>query len=137
MVLCTTLERKDWRNKECEVSRCSTYLKNFIMHSFMKHNHVLTCHHLLSQANWGTNKPNNLIMLRENFHRWIHSVFDAQTPIQQQRSLLELNKRVMSPDVYWALSNTLKQYEGLIELNCYEPWCIDEDKFIKRFYNTY
>lgn len=62
----------------------------------------------------------------------MHTIFQDDTPIQRQRRLLEADKSSMLPDVYLALSNTLKRFEWLIELEVYEPDCFNADKFFTR-----
>ena len=38
----------------------------------------------------------------------------------------------MIPEVYQAINETLKRFEGLIEYQSYEPDCINIDKFMKQ-----
>lgn len=38
----------------------------------------------------------------------------------------------MKPEVYKAISETLRRFEGIIEYQSYEEDCIDPDKFIRR-----
>lgn len=95
-------------------------------------NKIVTSHHKLPQSyGWYWN-PNNLVLLRDSVHRWIHSVFQDDTPIQRIRRLIEVDKTVMRPDVYQAINETLKRFEGLIEYQSYEPDCINIDKFMKQ-----
>lgn len=99
--------------------------------------HIKTCHHVLSVDFGWLSRPNNLVHLREKLHQWIHSVFDSKTPIQQMRAILELDKPVMNPEVYRTISNTLKRFEWIIEVEVYEPDCIDADRFIHRLNNPH
>lgn len=93
---------------------------------------IMTQHHILPESFWWLSKPNNLVMLRESIHRWIHSVFQDDTPIQRIRRLIETDKRVMRPDVYHTINNTLKQFEWLLEYKSYEQDCFNIDSFMIR-----
>lgn len=95
-------------------------------------NKVVTQHHKLPQSFWGYGKPNNLILLRDSVHRWIHSVFQDDTPIQRIRRLIETDKTVMRPDVYQAINETLRRFEWIIEYESYEPDCFSIDTFMQR-----
>lgn len=70
--------------------------------------------------------------LKENYHRALHTIYQDDTPIQRIRRTLEADKTAMRPDIYLALSNTLKRFEWLIELEVYEPDCFNADKFFTR-----
>jgi hypothetical protein len=70
-------------------------------------------------------------MLRENVHQSLHTVFQNATPIQRIRRTLEMDKTVLHPDIYTAISRTLQRFEGQMEVLSYEKACIDEDKFIQ------
>ncbi len=95
-------------------------------------NKIYTTHHLLPQDFWWNWRPNNLVLLRDSVHKWLHSVFSSDTPIQRIRRLIETDKTVMKPEVYKAISETLRRFEGIIEYQSYEEDCIDPDKFIRR-----
>jgi hypothetical protein len=73
--------------------------------------HILSLHHKLPQSYGGNLQPNNTIMLRQTAHRAIHTLFSDDTPIQRLRRALEVDKTVMRPDIYLAISNTLKRFE--------------------------
>lgn len=100
----------------------------------MKHNNVITVHHILPHAWWGNLEKNNAMKLAENVHRAVHTVFQDDTPIQRQRRLLEWDKTALLPEVYLVLSNTLQRFEWIMEMWCYEPNCYNPDKFYKRLY---
>lgn len=95
-------------------------------------NKIYTSHHLLTQDFGGLSRPNNLVLLRDSVHKWIHSVFSSDTPIQRIRRLIETDKTVMKPEVYQAINETLRKFEWIIEYSVYEEDCIDPDKFIRR-----
>ena len=98
----------------------------------MKYHHPMTIHHRIPSS-WGGNlRPNNAMNLKENYHRALHTIYQDDTPIQRIRRTLEADKSVMRPDIYLALSNTLKRFEWLIELEVYEPDCFNADKFFTR-----
>jgi hypothetical protein len=92
----------------------------------------LTRHHLLPDCWGGTWHPNNIVNLREDIHRSFHQIFQADTPIQQLRRNLEVNKKTMRPEVYLAISDTLKRFEGIMEVEVYEPKSIYPDMFLQR-----
>lgn len=98
----------------------------------MKHNQPITVHHKLPESFGGNLRPNNTISLRQNIHRSLHTIFENDTPIQRIRRLIEVDKTVMRPEVYQAINETLKRFEGLIEYQSYEPDCINIDKFMKQ-----
>ena len=77
----------------------------------MKYHHPMTVHHKIPESFGGNLRPNNTVNLKENVHRALHTIFQDDTPIQRQRRLLEADKSSMLPDVYLALSNTLKRFE--------------------------
>ena len=95
-------------------------------------NRVMTSHHILPVVYWWYWKPNNLVLLRDSVHKWLHSVFQDNTPIQRIRRLIETDKTVMRPDVYQAINKTLRRFEGLVEYQSYEPDCFSIDTFMKR-----
>lgn len=71
----------------------------------------ITIHHRLPES-WGGNlRPNNAMPLREKLHQALHTVYSNDTPIQRIRRSLEADKPVLRPDIYRALSNTLKRFE--------------------------
>lgn len=98
----------------------------------MKYHQPLTVHHKLPQS-WGWNlQRNNTVILKENVHRALHTLFQDDTPIQRIRRALEADKTVLQPEIYLALSNTLKRFEWVIELDIYEPNCFNRDQFVRR-----
>ena len=98
----------------------------------MKYSQPITIHHKLPESFGWNLRPNNTINLRENIHRSLHTIFQNDTPIQRLRRLLEVDKTVMRPEVYLALSDTLKKFEWIIEYQSYESDCINVDKFMKQ-----
>lgn len=92
----------------------------------------ITIHHRLPESWWGNLQPNNALHLRQNVHRALHIVFENATPIQRIRRSLEADKPVLSPDIYLALSNTLKRFEWIQEIESYDPKCFNSDKFIRQ-----
>ena len=98
----------------------------------MKYHQPLTRHHKLPES-WGWYlKPNNTALLKENVHRAVHTIFQDDTPIQRLRRAIEADKTVLQPDVYREISNILKRFEGLIEVDTYEIDCFNRDKFMRR-----
>lgn len=106
--------------------------KLIIYYHNMKTFQPITVHHKLPESFWGNLRPNNTVQLKQNIHRALHTIFQDDTPIQRIRRSLEVDKTVLQPDVYLAISDTLKRFEGLIEVDTYEIDCINRDKFIKR-----
>jgi len=98
----------------------------------MKYNQPITIHHKLPESYGWNLRPNNTIQLKQNVHRALHTLFADDTPIQRIRRSLEVDKTVLRPDIYLALSNTLKRFEWLIELESYEPDCFNADKFYRK-----
>lgn len=98
----------------------------------MKNIQRITSHHLLPRSWWWNLQPNNVAHLKENVHRAVHTLFSDATPIQRLRTALEVDKTVLQPDVYQEISNILKRFEGLIEVDTYEIKCFNRDKFMRR-----
>ena len=93
--------------------------------------HPITKHHILCES-WGWYlRPNNVLLLRENVHRAVHTLFSDNTPIQRLRTSLEADKTVMIPEVYKVISDTLRRFERR-EIEIYEPDCFNADKFLTR-----
>lgn len=98
----------------------------------MKKLYPITIHHRVPES-WGGNlRPNNAMNLRQNIHRSLHTIFQDATPIQRIRKVLEADKPVMQPEVYLAISNVLKTFEGKPEIQSYEKDCFNIDKFLQR-----
>ena len=100
----------------------------------MKHHSPITIHHILPSSFGWHSRPNNLIHLKENVHRAVHTIFQDDTPIMRLRRMIETDKRVLNPEVYLAISNTIKQFEWIVEPQVYEKDCIDYDKFVTRYH---
>ena len=92
----------------------------------------LTVHHLLPQS-WGwTSHANNTRSINEKTHRAIHTVFQDDTPITQIRRLLKLNWKTLNIDAYHVINWVLRQYEGILEIEAYDPKSVNPDSFITR-----
>lgn len=98
----------------------------------MKYRQPITVHHKIPESFGGNLRPNNTVNLKENVHRALHTLYQDDTPIQRIRRTLEVDKTALRPDIYLALSNTLKRFEWIIELEVYEPDCFNADKFFTR-----
>lgn len=97
----------------------------------MRYKSPITCHHKITQEYWGNSLPPNIVMLRENVHRAVHTIFGSQTPIQVIRSTLEMWASTLHPDVYAVLSNTLSRFEWAMEIKAYDPRLFNSDTFLK------
>ena len=97
----------------------------------MRYTHPLTIHHKITQAYWWNSLPNNIVEIRENVHRAIHTLFSEATPVKRIRQLIEAD-RLTYPDVYEAIDRVLKRFEGTMEINAYDPRLLDSDKFLRK-----
>lgn len=70
-------------------------------------------------------------MLRENTHRAFHCLLSDKHPIQQLRHMLELNRTVLEPMVYFHLSDALALYERK-PIEAYKQNLFNPDKFARR-----
>ena len=96
----------------------------------MKHQ-PLTAHHRLPESFWWKWVPDNIVMLRENVHRAVHTVYQDDTPIKRIRRRLEEDKDVFLPEVYNVLNDVLTRFERR-ETEVYKRHTFDIDTFIKR-----
>ena len=99
----------------------------------MKRQHVMTVHHKLTQAFWWNSMPQNIVMLRENVHQALHTIFGQDTPIQRLRRLIEVDKTTLHPDVYKEIDKVLARYEWAMEIQIYDPRIFNSDKFLKQW----
>ena len=93
---------------------------------------MFNVHHKLPESFWGYRQPDNLIKVRIYTHKSFHDVFRNDTPIMRLRRLIEIDRTAMNPAVYKALSDTLAQFEWVMEVQVYKAHIFNPDKFIKK-----
>lgn len=90
---------------------------------------VTSVHHKLPSSFGWYRHPENLVRLQDHIHQSIHIIFLNDTPIKRIRRLIEADKSTMRPEVYNAISDVLKQFEGIIEIEAYKPYLFNHNKF--------
>lgn len=76
-------------------------------------NRLETKHHIVPTSRWGSNAENNKIMLYENIHNSLHSLYWNATPKEQIIQRLKINERALwefRKDIYDLLKEEDDRY---------------------------
>ena len=67
-------------------------------------------HHLLPQSRDGSNEPENIRTLKQTVHNAFHTVFANDTPAEQIKRLLRINRTVLQGDFIQDIERILDLY---------------------------
>mgnify|MGYP007132408273 CR=1 FL=1 len=87
-------------------------------------------HHLIAQFHGWLWYPENIVRINNHVHQAFHVVFSHETPVEQFQHILDLNQRALSPAIIQEMQSVLDRYSWIMELNAYNPQCVNVSKFI-------
>lgn len=79
-------------------------------------NEKYSCHHILCKSRFGSNNPCNLEMIKDNYHRAIHQLFQNQMIAEQLITTVNISAKALREDVRKWLLDTLQSK------NIYDPY---------------
>lgn len=81
-------------------------------------------HHLLCKSRYGSNEPCNIELLKDNYHRAIHTLFSNQMIAEQLITTVNISAKALRDDVREWLLETLESKNIYDPFEWYKESCI-------------
>ena len=86
-----------------------------------KENEKYSTHHILPRSMWGKTESKNLIELKDNYHRALHTLFANQMIAEQLITTVNISSKALREDVKQWLLETLNSRDIEDPYEWYNP----------------